>query len=286
MQNSLTLNRGFDIERGVDFFNRVFIQSLQNSLQEHIVAPKVETKADIDSILYSFYELRVVDDKLVTIELDFMVNGSIKRDVKVLNSGSWQEFKIEDDLILINGKWSSRGKFYKIESNSIVVDNIFKIDIIDSKRVQKIDDISFPSNSRVIKSQVTQLKDLYILDRELESISLREFIKKYSLFNCFDGFCGGGISFGDVKEGQREGDIWYLNGFETKKVVSKDAGRWHLREVDKTEILIVEIKGYDRVIYANVGEKLFSGKVQKPIQREWISYNKSAFEAIKRALSL
>jgi len=283
MQDGFTINGGLD---KLDFFNHIFITSLQNSfIQKPLTTP--QELINQNNSLYTFYELRVIDNQLLSFEFNFKGNGFLKRVIKRMDKKNWKDIKEENEIILYRNSWRERKNSYKLIGSSIVIDELYKIDILDSKRLNQIDNIDFPADARVIKSRVIQLKDIYILEEKVKNIDLRSFILDYSFDKTFDGFKYGGVSFGEVKKGQTKGDIWYFNGLKNDvKLISKSAGKWQIKRFGDVEILIVEIKGYDKILFSNIGDTLYRGRVKKANQKEWISYNKSAFEAIKRALSL
>ena len=291
MQNGLALDRGFNIENGFNFINRVLTTSLPSGFGQNraLLKPERLSRKNIDT-LYSFYSLEIIEGKIVSFEYHLKKGDSISKRVKVLKDSRWEDIT-PTEFILKNGRWQKSPQSYKIARKGILIDSLFHLKTLKSEDISgefKLngETFSIPKGGRVHENIIYQLKDIYTLNHKVEDISLRDFIKKYSKNSWFDGFCCGGVSFGDVKKNQKSGKLWYLTKSKGKKakIISKDAGKWQIKNIDGVDVLIVDIKGYDRRIYSNIQKSLYSGKIMEKTSREWVSYNKIAFEAVKEAL--
>jgi|GEM_PF-7106282 hypothetical protein len=284
---------GFDfrLRRGFKFINRLFNVSVSENLMDNqnYLIKKEEQQ---NNILYSFYNLDVIEGKVVSINYKLKQSGEFQKDIQVLKDGIWHEIIENIDFTLRCGGWKKDFDSYRLVSkDKFYLEDFFKFNIIKTKDISGIHqtknfELKIPKNGKFYTLKVKQLKDIFKLNHYVEEITINDFLLKYSKKNFFDGFRYGGVSFGDVKAGQREGQIWFLNRIDREiEIISKDAGKWKIENIYGEDILIVDIYEQKRMIFSNIDKKLYSGKIIEPNVRILHCYNDIAFDAISKKFS-
>jgi hypothetical protein len=280
----------FGLKNGINFINGILNKPFQeNTFEEN--RKKISIKDYNQEELFSFYTLDLVKDEIISLEYHLKQSGTFIKKAKSLQNGEWKEISLDNELILRCGSWRRGFDRYRLmDKKTFYLDDIYKFEILESKDISGVHSIkgknfSIPRGGRFYTIKATQKKDIFRLNKIVEEIDLLKFIKKYSKLECFEKFGYGGISFGSVYSGQREGKLWYFNRVNGQIIlVLDDAGSWRIENIDGVDILIVEIKEHDPIIFTNIGSTLYSGRISKATIKSWNAYNKIAFDALKNLL--